>query len=357
MKVDEFGPTLGQLEKRATDWLVQDLVPLGSVTGLTGPIDAGKSILCCSLATDAAGGPRLDGGKRRLLGPCLWYTSEEDPCSMIRPRLLAAGCPLDGCKFPQHDSKGVLQHPLKLPSQFPHIMRAVQATGAKLIVLDPPTAVFDHGLNPNMPSDVETVMKGLIHLAQSQAIAIMVVLQMNKRQGGSTTEKVAGAGKWMQMSRVVLRLGFHPSKKDHRLLTFGRYGLGKRPKSRSFQIEDFQGDPRFVLGDQANMTDDDAGTQDLDSYQWEEMLDAAEWLRRILADGRQPAQMIWEKWSKAGYGRNQWWKVRRELGILVEREGSGTSHQVFLSLPSPSHSVPPTLHTGVVQSNGDGVPH
>ncbi len=91
--VGPHGPMLGQLDAAEVSWLVPGVIPLGTLTALTGPSDMGKSVLCCALAADSAGGPRLDLGRPRRVGPALWYTSEENPASMIRPRLLAAGCP------------------------------------------------------------------------------------------------------------------------------------------------------------------------------------------------------------------------------------------------------------------------
>lgn len=353
--IGQHGPELGQLDARRVEWLVKGMFPLGTVSAITGPKDSGKSFLCCALAADAAGGPRLGAGKPRREGAALWYTAEEDPASMTAPRLFAAGCPSDGVLFPMHDRAGMLVSPLHLPCQMQRLDTAMRDTSAALVILDPPTGFMDEGKSPNATQDVEAVMQCLNLLAQRHGAAVVLILQMNKRQYGGTSDKVSGNARWLSATRVAVRLGFHPSRRDARLLTFARFALGRRPSAREYAIEDYQGEGRFVLLDEAEYTDEDAGTADLDSCQWAEQIDGTDWLRAVLADGRQEAKGVWKRWQEAGYGRNQYWRARKELCIVVDREGQGFGHAVYLSLPTHSRPLHPDLLCKAGGSERNGV--
>src|SRR5262249_49932382 len=81
-------PDVHTLEAR-TEWLIEDLIPRGAITLLTGDSGVGKSTLALALAGAVAHGERFLG--RAAVQAHTLYADAENPLSVVKERLERLG--------------------------------------------------------------------------------------------------------------------------------------------------------------------------------------------------------------------------------------------------------------------------
>ncbi|HXJ69371.1 MAG TPA: AAA family ATPase [Verrucomicrobiae bacterium] len=174
------------------EWLWEHYVPLGFCSMLAGVEGIGKGMMSTWLAVREAKAGR----------PVIWFASEDDPQRDIQKRVQAAG-------WTEGDGEIVYWDPLSARFTFPRdedvVVRMIQASGARLLILDPGrsfvTPPEGAPLNYNDEGQIRPTMESLTRIATATGAAILFVHHYNKNTDGSIRNRSGGTGAFSQVVR------------------------------------------------------------------------------------------------------------------------------------------------------------
>ncbi|MGH3515211.1 MAG: AAA family ATPase [Pseudonocardiaceae bacterium] len=330
----DLPPTLGSMEMREREWLWPGYLPVGVVTVVTGPQGVGKTALLGAAACESTAVSVLSGDGGTGCSRVLWYSAEDDPRSMLHPRLLAAGVRLERIHCPDYDVEGRLVRRTQLPVDAQSIGDLAHRCAASLVVFDPLTSFLGSGMSPNDPLQVRAVMDSLSTMAAAQNLCVLATLHPRKGRAGSPLEWVSGSASWTQAARQVILLDRHPDRPGEYLLSVIKRCSAKPARPWRYMLALETGSPVIRLLDQCDIDAQELSEMG-DLGELEERGDALAWLAAQLAEERETG-LLYRLWQGQGYGRALWWRARRKLGVQVTRRGTRTDQQTYLYIPPPS---------------------
>lgn len=180
---------LSEVKEEKITYLWRPYIPLNRVTMLGGDPGAGKSFITGAIAATLSRGEMLPGEEEILREPMntLMLSAEDDPADTILPRL--RNLHADMTRIFVETADIVLD-----TEGLKAIGDMVDATGAKLLVIDPIVAYFGSKADMNRANDVRPIMKGLAALAKRKEIAILVVRHNRKTSPGAPEGKRIHSG-------------------------------------------------------------------------------------------------------------------------------------------------------------------
>ncbi|GAT74852.1 hypothetical protein MHM582_3360 [Microbacterium sp. HM58-2] len=188
---------LNEVDEEPIFWVIQDVIPLGTLTILSGTADVGKSTLLATWVAQIMRGT-ADGD---LEGPATVLTAigEDDLGRVLKPRMRAAGADLSSGRLQvisvTNDGRDAA---LQLRDDLDSLREAVIVTGARVLVLDPIISYIDG--DPNATKDVRAALDPVRDMATELNIAIIAV-HHHKKGVGNAAEKLSGSHAWRDASR------------------------------------------------------------------------------------------------------------------------------------------------------------
>lgn len=207
-KAGKFGAPLraSDIKPVAVEWLWQGLIPLGHLTLLYGPEGDGKSTCAAMIAAKATLGT-LPGDVGEPVS-VEFVAFEDDPASVVRPRLEAAGADLDRVHIHVVDDD-----PLTLPNDIEAFEAAVADRGSRLVIVDPLSDTLGEGLKDTNNGDVRSAIAPFQRSAARLGAAFVGTAHPNKSQTDATN-RVMGSRAWRSVPRSVLLYGRDPDDLD-----------------------------------------------------------------------------------------------------------------------------------------------
>lgn len=217
----------------AKAFAIERIAPLGEVTTLNGPGSAGKSLLGQQIATCAAAGlPCL--GLQVIPTAALYLTCEDDAdqlhyrqerlCEALRVPMasLAGKLHLASLRGALGNELATFGHDGKMTptAAFERLVRSINATGAKLAILDNVAHLFAG--NENDRADVTRFINLLNKLAGETGAAIILLGHPNKRD-----DEYSGSTAWNNAVRSRLYLE-HDETTDSRTLTLPKANYSQK---------------------------------------------------------------------------------------------------------------------------------
>lgn len=229
-------PAVGQPEE-----LWAGRIPMGALTLLSGRGGAGKSLLSFWLAAKVSRG-ELDGALRGVPSPVAVFQSEDAWATSTAPRLRVAGADPDRTLQPVASEAAVMAGrrpgvfvPM-LPADLDDVEAYIEATGARLVVMDVLTGMFAGGLSTDDQLDVRRVVGGLQSVATRTGAAIVAVNHLRKGGEGVSGEDVAGSHEFRD-SVQSLWLASYDSDTQRTVMRQDKYNLGVLGTAFSYRIE------------------------------------------------------------------------------------------------------------------------
>ncbi|WP_037468232.1 AAA family ATPase [Sinorhizobium fredii] len=241
---------MANVKPKRVDWLWYPYIPYGAITVLYGKGGFGKSSFTVELAARLGNGEPLpsnsDIARREPLN-ILMLSAEDDRERIIAPRLENAGADLNKVFVPP---------PFVLVDNIDRLERLIEATSAKVVVIDPIVYFAGAKMDLNKSNEVRALMEKLKRIAEAKNIAVIVVGHVRKAQGGgSDQDQMSGSADWTNAARSGL---FFSNTNDGTLvIKHSKANWGPKGGAMTYTIEnreiEIEGEQteinRFVFGE------------------------------------------------------------------------------------------------------------
>jgi len=220
---------LGDVARSEIQWLVPDLIPLGSITVIDGQKGEGKSAIANDLAARVTGGklmPLCTG--EPISGGAILLQAEDDLGATVKASIEAAG------GDPQNIRVYAKAESLHLddPEDLSMIRQAAKEINARLLVADPFSEFFGKTLRDE--KTIRNSFRLLRGLAADLQMAVILVRHFTK-SGSHALYRGLGGVAVVNSARAALVVGHDPSSNDpyRHVLALNRCNL---PRNRDISL-------------------------------------------------------------------------------------------------------------------------
>jgi len=221
---------MADVEAVAVKWLWKPYIPLGKITIIQGDPGEGKTTLALSIAAALTQGEKLPNeAESQAPMNVIYQTAEDGLADTIKPRLEAVNA----------DCTRVLvidESKEELSMTDERIEKAIQQTGAKLIILDPIQAYIGANVDMHRANEIRPVMSKLGRIAEEYGCAVVLIGHMNKAVGQKSSYRGLGSIDITAVARSVLIVGKMRDSPSKRIMTQAKSSLAPVGKSLLFEI-------------------------------------------------------------------------------------------------------------------------
>lgn len=223
---------MADVEAVAVKWLWKPYIPLGKITIIQGDPGEGKTTLALSIAAALTQGEMLPN-ETESQAPMnvIYQTAEDGLADTIKPRLEAVNA--DCTKVLVIDES---KEELSMTDE--RIEKAIQQTGAKLIILDPIQAYIGANVDMHRANEIRPVMSKLGRIAEEYGCAVVLIGHMNKAAGQKSSYRGLGSIDITTVARSVLIVGKMRDSPSKRIMTQAKSSLAPVGKSLLFEINE-----------------------------------------------------------------------------------------------------------------------
>jgi putative DNA primase/helicase len=324
---------LSKLPQQDMHWAWRKRIPTGMVTVFAGQQKSGKSLVACSIAaTITRGGSFPCGEDTAKRGRVIIINSEDNPRTVLGPRLAAAGGNLNRIAIPKH----------RWPSDTARFAKRLEVEIKKLgrvraVILDPITGVVS--INRNNADQVRALLTALGALAARHDIAVIVVVHLNKSASAQAMARISGSFEWTAASRAAYLVVHNSRTGEHFFLPLAN-NIGLNSKGLAFRVKNKKakdGDQALaaVWEDKPITTSADEALETCSTRHSAATSEAMEFLRQTI---RRPisAQEIISLGANAGFSVKELRTARESLGIKPKRVGGVGSKGKWIWPPASS---------------------
>jgi putative DNA primase/helicase len=330
---------LRELRMRRVEWAWDERIPLGKLTVLGGLAGQGKSLLTCWLGSRASKG-ELPGTLEGRPVPVLLVSGEDDPEDTTMPRVLrTGGAPelIHVVDVRMPSGAGEYTRSVSLPGDTQAILKALEVTGAKLVVLDPISGLLDSEVDIYKSQAVRKALGPLKQAAEDLHVAVVLVTHvLPKGQGSDPLQRLADSHAFSGLPRSVLIFGPDPEDEQgdrgrSKVLAVAKSNLaGPGEHGLAFTITggELVGDPTIGVGYSASIQLEGASASSAADTlstgdERSALREAAEWLRGELAAGPQQAGAMQRAAEAAGISLKTLRRAREKVCKRPYKQGEG----------------------------------
>lgn len=334
------------VEPEALKWLWPNVIPLGALTLLGGQPGMGKSQIACAIAATLTGGGAWPDGSRCEIGSAIICESEDDPASVIRPRLEAAGADVSRIAFgPVLDLSQELDALTAQADAMPQPVR--------LVVLSPAISFF--GPTVNDDNTVRQRMAPLMAWAAEKGVAVLGLAHPMKQGAGDV---FSGSDAYRKAARASWRVEIDPSddepvvKRKRRVLIAGKVNVSPDDLRLAYRIEgvtlaggietsrivwlpNIEHEPQASpeTGGSAKPAKRASPSRKSAAREGKPKSAASErasaWLAEALKAGPRDATSLKADAKKAGVSIRQLYATRDRLGVIIEDAAAVTQPKIW----------------------------
>ena len=223
---------MADVEAVAVKWLWKPYIPLGKITIIQGDPGEGKTTLALSIAAAFTQGENLPNEvESKAPMNVIYQTAEDGLADTIKPRLEAVNA--DCARVLVIDES---KEELSMTDE--RIEKAIQKTGAKLIILDPIQAYIGANVDMHRANEIRPVMSKLGRIAEEYGCAVVLIGHMNKAAGQKSSYRGLGSIDITAVARSVLIVGKMRDSPSKRIMTQAKSSLAPVGKSLLFEINE-----------------------------------------------------------------------------------------------------------------------
>src|SRR5262249_6948625 len=197
----------------------------------------GKSFVSVDLTARLTVSARWPDGGLAPRGKAILLTAEDGLADTIRPRLDALGADAASVTALQGIRQRGKDRPFVLDSDLEQLRRAIDQTGADLVVVDPLSAYLG-GADSFKDADVRRVLGPLAGLAEQTGVAVLAVLHLTKDSQRIGMYRVQGSIAFVAAARLVLAVTRDRDDEGRRLLLPLKNNLTTPAEGLAFSVDD-----------------------------------------------------------------------------------------------------------------------
>lgn len=308
----------------ARQWLLPGRIVGNGLAVLEGDSSTGKSTLLAHLAACVTTGRAWLGRKKQTPRDVLWLTAEEDARSMVRPRLVTAGCDLERIHWPAADESGMVRQ-IYLPGGIHTLAAAIEQYQLALIVIEPLISYVDLAVGISHEAPARSVCDPLNQLCMRTGCCIIVTRGLRKDRTGPRSLHGSGAASIGQAARSVLLIERPDPDTEDRILRPVKCG-GSRlaPPLKYTLVAEGEAPPVMKGMLEMNRDTDDTSAEAVDPGERDVRADARRLLRTLCATEYVPYERVMESARQSGVGERTLRKVKAELGVHSRQNTGGS---------------------------------
>jgi putative DNA primase/helicase len=316
--------SLADVKPLPINWLWPNRIPLGMLTLLVGDPGTYKSFLTLYMAAKVSkGGAWPDSGTTESNAPqgsVVILNAEDDLARVVRPRLDALEADvtkiiaLEGVKVKDEGNREHNEY-FSLQRDIPALQQAVlNQRDTKLVIIDPLNAYLGGRIDSNNDSDVRSILRPLVDLAEKCSVAVIGVMHLNKNTFGKPIYRVMGSLGFSATARTCWLVTPDTNDPDskRRLLIPVKYNVLIEPTGLAFEIVDgkmvFENEPIDITADEALGT---TGTIEAPALN-----QAKQWLSQLIIPGKSMAAAeVYKSANEKGIRKRTLERAKGELHI------------------------------------------
>jgi hypothetical protein len=225
---------VSQLTPRSYDWLWRFRFAFGKLALLDGDAGEGKSLVALDLCARLSNGrPMPDSSAGPGVADSLIIQDEDGAEDTVRHRLQALGADLDriGIWTPEEDDDA-----FAIPSRLGLLERMINATGARLVVIDPILAFLDARVFANSEQAIRRAFRPLKQLAERLSCVLLMVRHFVKQQRMRSLYRGLGSVAMTNVCRSTWQVGRDPEHADRRVLAQAKNNLAAPQPSLAYRL-------------------------------------------------------------------------------------------------------------------------
>ena len=226
------------VEPKTASYLISPYLPRGMLAIMGGISGSGKTYLALSWAAAISNGQRLPFQDWTSPAPpsgyVYYFTQENDPNTVIRPRLDLLGADLS--KILVMPCSGTTYDRLTLND--PRLEAMAAQYPPTLIIFDPIQSYLGGGVDMNKAERVRPVLDWLGDYAKRHDCTVVLISHMSKPGKGesSALDRLLGSSDFRNAARSIVVVGRDPEDKETRVFAHGKNSIGEPGASQKYHI-------------------------------------------------------------------------------------------------------------------------
>lgn len=348
------GPLLvpmSTVEAREAHYLINPYLPRGMLAIMGGISGVGKTFLVLSWAAAVSKGERLPFqcpfDPAPEAGYVYYFTQENDPNTVIRPRLDLLGANLE--KVLIQASGGSTYEQLTMND--PRLEEAAKQYPPALVIFDPIQSYLGTGVEMNKANEVRPVLDWLGDYAKRHNCTVVLISHMSKPGMGNTSalDRLLGSSDFRNAARSIIVVGHDPEDKESRVFAHGKNSIGPPGLSQRYHIDGARG---VVYDGECELTADDIVKQaqpQARAKPAETLTQARKRLEELLGpQGYATLEQVETLQAAEGISQRTLYNARREMALQTVAIGQPPHRQTWWLLPEidaaqfrQNHTPPP----------------
>jgi RecA-family ATPase len=293
-------------------WLWKPYIPFGKLTIIQGDPGEGKTTFALQLAALLSLGKGF--GENKNIGVSepvnvIYQTAEDGLADTVKPRLILAGADCSKIKVIDDSEKSLSMDDERLEL-------AINATGARVLILDPLQAYLGDKVDMNRANEAREMTKKLGAIAARTGCAVILIGHMNKGSGAKAAYRGIGSIDFFAIARSVLLVARVPDDSTIRAVAQIKSNLALEGDTMAFRLAE----NGFTWIGEYDISTDEllAGYSNSDKHK-----SAEDFLKKILSNGQTvPASSIFSQAKAIGVSKRTIENVKQELGIKSIKDGA-----------------------------------
>lgn len=221
--------SMDRVQSQKVKWLWYPYIPLGKITIVQGDPGEGKTTFVLNLAAMLSQGKHFEDNQQ-IETPLfiIYQTAEDGLADTVKPRLEEAGADCSKVLVIDDSEKSLTMDDERLE-------KAINQTGAKVLILDPIQAYLGQGVDMNRANEARDMTKKLGQIAERTGCAIILIGHMNKAGGSKAAYRGIGSIDFFAVARSVLLVARVADKPNIRVVAQIKNNLAEEGNPVAFE--------------------------------------------------------------------------------------------------------------------------